>query len=161
MEDGLPHMEVEEVEVAMMIHHLHTTMGLLQGKQHGAATRQHEAVGQGKSNGGRASGLGPLAELRLAIWLDKGINHASPRLNREVVDCSVVELEMQEAAAGLEVVAAMAERAARGRLVLLHQLCLQVDIRAQVSDPRLEGRPEDFLELWLCVGIAGVMAGEQ
>jgi hypothetical protein len=49
----------EVAEVGMMILHHHTTMVILQGRQHEVATSQLEAVEQDKSNGAPASGLVP------------------------------------------------------------------------------------------------------
>jgi hypothetical protein len=63
-----------------------------------------------------------------------------------VEDYSVAELEMQEAAAGLEVTI-MLERVARGHTVLSHPPHLQVGIRAQVSDPQPEGKSGNFLHV--------------
>jgi hypothetical protein len=78
-----------------------------------------------------------------------------------VEDYSVVELAMPEAAAGLEEVAIMLEKAARGHTVLVHPLHLQVGIRAPVSDPQPEGRSGDFLHVMVSVASAGFMASEE
>jgi hypothetical protein len=131
-----------EAEVAMMIHHHHMIMVPLQRRQHEAVMPQHEAVEQDKNNGDRAFGPGPSVELRLVIWRATGINHASQRRNSDEEDYLVVELAIQVAAAGSEVVV-MLERVAQGHTVHPHRLRLQVDTRALVSDPQLEGRSED------------------
>jgi hypothetical protein len=51
--------EVVEVAVGMMILHHRTTMVILQGRQHEAATPQLEEVEQDKNNGVPDSGLVP------------------------------------------------------------------------------------------------------
>jgi hypothetical protein len=134
---------VEVVEVGMMILRHRTTMGTLQGRQHEAVTPQLEVVEQDKSDGAPASGLVLQEELRLGTWLGAGIKHDSQKLSIEVEDYSVVELVIQEAAAGLEVTI-MLEKVAQGHTVLSHPLHLQAGIRARVSDPQPEGRSGDF-----------------
>ena len=130
--------EEEEVEVAMMIHRHHTTMGPLQGS-HEAVIPQPEGVERGKSNGDQASGPGRSVERRLVTWPVREINPANKKLNRGVEDFSVVEREIHEAAAGLEA-AVMLERAVRGHTVLAHQLRLQAGTRAQGSAAQQGGK---------------------
>jgi hypothetical protein len=73
----------------------------------------------------------------------------------------VVELPTQEAAAGLEGVAIMLEKAARDHTVLVRPVHLQVGIRALVSDPQPEGRSGDFLHVMVSVASAGFMGSEE
>jgi hypothetical protein len=132
-----------EVEDTMMIHHHPMTMALLQGRQHELPTPPPEAVEQGKNNGDLAFGLGLSVEQQLDIWLGTEIGHVNRRLNREVGDCSVLELVIQEAAAGLEEATVMLARAARGHPALVRQLHHQLGIPAPVSGPQSEGRSAD------------------
>jgi len=153
VEDDLLLLVAEVAEVGMMILHHRTTMATVQGRQH---TPQLEAVEQDKSNGALASGLVPQEELRLGTWLGGGVKHDSQKLDIEVEDYSVVELPTQEAAAGLEGVAIMLEKAARDHTVLVRPVHLQVGIRALVSDPQPEGRSGDFLHVMVSVASAGI-----
>jgi hypothetical protein len=81
-------------------------------------------------------------EQPLAIWLGTGIDHDNQRPNREMGHFSVVELAIQQAIAGLGEGVGMPQRAAQGHIALVHQLRLQVGIRALVLDPQ----PEDSSE---------------
>lgn len=127
----------------MTIHHHHTTMVPLQGRQHEEAMPRHEAVEQARNNGDLGFGLGHSVELPLVIWLGTGIDHANRRPNREVEDCSVLELAMQQKTPGLEEVVGMLGKAAQGHTALVHQQRLQVAIRALVLDPQPEGSSEN------------------
>lgn len=139
------------VEAGMTILHPRMTMAPLRERQRGVATPQPEATEQGKSNGALAFGLELSAEPQQDTWLEVETSHSSRRFSREAEEylvVVVVELATHEAAAGLEAAAAMLEWAAQGQIALVHQLLLQVGIRVQASDPRPEGRFDDFV-CWL------------